>query len=267
MAAVHPFLDHPGPIPFAHRGGASDAPENTLAAFERAVALGYRYLETDVHATRDGVLLAFHDDRLDRVTDRTGIIAQLEHAVVATARVAGREPIPLLEDLLGAWSDVRVNIDAKDDGAVGPLVDVIRRTKAIERVCVGSFSASRLARIRAALGPGLCTSLGPDEVRALRLASWGARPLRRRVTAGGARCVQIPVRSDHVPLLDRRLLRTSKELGLAVHVWTIDDPAEMERLLDLGVDGLMTDRPAVLRDVLVARGAWFARSATDTMPA
>lgn len=265
MVATHPFLDHPGPIPFAHRGGAGDAPENTLVAFERAVALGYRYLETDVHATRDGVLLAFHDDRLDRVTDRTGVVAQLEHAVVAAARIGGSEPIPLLEDLLGAWPDVRLNVDAKDDATVAPLVEVIRRTDSLDRVCVGSFSSSRLVRIRAALGPGLCTSLGPDEVRALRLASWGIRRLARRAIAGGARCVQVPVRFGAVRLVDATFLRLAHELGLPVHVWTIDDTAEMTRLLDLGVDGLMTDRPAALRDVLVARGAWFPRRAPATM--
>ena len=114
--AAYPFLDWPGPLAFAHRGGASEAPENTMPAFEHAVRLGYRYLETDAHVTADGVLIAFHDDRLDRVTDRTGVIAELPWSEVQRARVDGREPIPLLEDLLAAWPDVRVNIDPKQDG-------------------------------------------------------------------------------------------------------------------------------------------------------
>ena len=96
-----PFLDHPGPLAFAHRGGAGEWPENTMPAFEHAVGLGYRYVETDVHATADGVLVAFHDDALDRVTDRTGKIADLPWSYVAEARVDGREPIPRLDDLLG----------------------------------------------------------------------------------------------------------------------------------------------------------------------
>lgn len=252
----YPFLDHPGPIPFAHRGGAGDLPENTLVAFEAAVRLGYRYVETDVHATADGILLAFHDARLDRVTDRTGRIGELTYAEVAPARVAGREPIPRLEELLAAWPELRVNVDPKDDAAVRPLIDVIRRVGAIDRVCVGSFSGRRLALIRAALGPRLCTSLGPRGVAALRGASWRGPGLGRLVAAEGAACVQVPVRQGRLPLVDRRFVRTAHALGLPVHVWTVDEPAEMEALLDLGVDGLMTDRPAILRDVLERRGLW-----------
>jgi glycerophosphoryl diester phosphodiesterase len=252
----HAFLDHPGPIAFAHRGGAGDHPENTLVAFESAIRLGYRYVETDVHATADGVLLAFHDDRLDRVTDRRGIVARLPYAAVAVARVDGREPIARLDELLAAFPDVRVNIDPKHDAAVDPLIDVIRRTGAIDRVCVGSFSGRRIARVRAALGPRLCTSLGPRGVVALRGTSWRGPVLERLVRSEGAACVQVPVRQGRVPIVDDRLIRAAHRLGLPVHVWTVDEPSEMTRLLDLGVDGLMTDRPIVLRDVLAARGAW-----------
>jgi glycerophosphoryl diester phosphodiesterase len=250
-----PFLDHPGPIPFAHRGGAGDRPENTLPAFEAAVRLGYRYVETDVHATADGVLLAFHDDRLDRVTDRRGVVAALPYAEVARARVDG-EPIPRFEELLDAWPDLRVNVDPKDDAAVDPLVAAIRRTGALDRVCVGSFSGRRIARVRAALGPRLCTSLGLRGVAALRAASWGAGPLRRLVRAEGAACVQVPLRDRGLPIVDRRFVAAAHALGLPVHAWTVDDPAAMDALLDLGIDGLMTDRPGVLRDVLVRRGQW-----------
>jgi glycerophosphoryl diester phosphodiesterase len=246
-----PFLDHPGPLAFAHRGGAGDWPENTMPAFQGAVDLGYRYLETDVHVTADGVLLAFHDDRLDRVTDGTGIISDLPHRDIAAALVDGREPIPLLEDLLGTWPDVRVNIDPKHDGAVDALVEVIRRTKSVDRVCIGAFSDTRLKRMRTLIGPDLCTSLGPRELTGMRAKSFGlpGRP-------PPAPCVQVPVAFRGVPITDRRFVRTAHALGVQVHVWTIDDPDEMARLLDLGVDGIMTDRPAVLKDLLVARGEW-----------
>lgn len=252
----YPFLDHPGPIAFAHRGGAGDQPENTMPAFEAAVRLGYRYLETDVHATADGVLLAFHDDRLDRVTDRAGIVAELTYAEVAQARVGGREPIPAFVDLLDAWPDIRVNVDVKADTAVGPLVAAIRRTGAIERVCVGSFSDERLGRVRAALGPRLCTSFGPRGVAAIRLASLGLGFLARRLLDEAGACLQVPVRRGVVPIVDRRFVAAAHALDLPVHVWTIDERSEMERLLDLGVDGIMTDLPVVLRDVFSARGLW-----------
>jgi glycerophosphoryl diester phosphodiesterase len=245
------FLDHPGPLAIAHRGGAGDWPENTMPAFAGAVALGYRYVETDVHVTSDGVVLAFHDDRLDRVTDRTGAIAELRYAEVARARVDGVEPIPLLEELLGTWPELRVNIDPKHDEVVEPLATVLRRTGATERVCVGAFSDRRLARLRAMLGPGLCTSLGPAAVARLRAASLGLG----RVEPDGC-CVQVPPRAKGLPLVDRRFVAAAHEAGLDVHVWTIDEAVEMRALLDLGVDGIMTDRPSVLREVLVARGEW-----------
>jgi glycerophosphoryl diester phosphodiesterase len=256
MAGPLPYLDHGGPIPFAHRGGAGEHPENTLPAFAAAVALGYRYLETDVHATADGVLLAFHDDRLDRVTDRTGVIASLRYDEVRPARVAGTEPIPLFAELLGAFPDTRFNVDVKSDAAVAPLVATIVRTDAYDRVCVGSFSDRRLAIVRAALGPRVCTTLGPRAVAALRAFAWWTPGTAREVTRRGGACAQVPVRFGRVPVVDARFVDAAHRLGLPVHVWTIDDPAEMERLLDLGVDGIITDRPQVLKDVLAHRGQW-----------
>ena len=251
--AAWPFLDWPGPLPFAHRGGASEAPENTMPAFEHAVGLGYRYLETDVHLTADGVLVAFHDDRLDRVTDGVGQIAALPWSVVQRARVDGREPIPRFEDLLGAWPDARINVDPKHDSAAEPLAEVLRRTGATDRVCVGAFSDRRIARVRGLAGAGLCTSMGPRQVAALVSTSRGL-PGSNRLAAP---CAQLPPRQGRVMLVTERLVATAHARGIQVHVWTIDDRAEMARLLDLGVDGIMTDRPQVLKDLLVERGQWF----------
>jgi glycerophosphoryl diester phosphodiesterase len=253
--APFPFLDWPGPLAFAHQGAHADGQngENTMASFEAAVALGYRYLETDAHATADGVLVAFHDDHLDRLTDRTGAIGDLPWSEVQAARVRGRHEIPLLEDLLTAWPDVRINIDPKHDAAVDPLVDLIQRTGTIDRVCIGAFSDTRLARVRAALGHRICTSMGPRQVRRLFAAARG-------VPAGrfSAACVQVPVRHGLVPLVTRRFVATAHRRDLQVHVWTINEAEEMHRLLDLGVDGIMTDRPEVLKTVLEERNAWVS---------
>ena len=250
-----PFLDAAGVLAFAHRGAhgtdAGGVPENTMAAYEAAVGMGYRYVETDVHLTADGVLVAFHDAALDRVTDRSGKIADLPWSEVREARLAGGQGVPLFEDLLGSWPDLRVNVDPKADAAVEPLAEVIERTGSLDRIGVGSFSGRRLARLRERLGPGLCTSLGPLATVQLRIASFGVP-----VGPITAACAQVPVRQSGVPVVDRRFVAAAHRRGLQVHVWTIDDRAEMERLLDLGVDGLMTDRPAVLKDVLTARGLW-----------
>lgn len=250
--AAFPFLDWPGPIPFAHRGGASEVPENTMPAFEHAVGLGYRYVETDVHVTADGELLAFHDDRLDRVTDAGGVVAELPWARVREARVAGREPIPRLEDLLGTWPELRVNIDPKHDAAVEPLAEVLRRTGAVDRVCIGSFSDRRLARVQTLVGGTVCTSMGPRQTARLVAASRGL-PGGANLTAP---CAQVPMQQGPVPIVTQRLVDAAHQRGVQVHVWTIDDPAEMSRLLDLGVDGIMTDRPQALKDVLLDRQQW-----------
>lgn len=250
----YPFLDHSGPIAFAHRGGAAEGVENSLTAFQRAYDLGYRYFETDAHATADGAVLAFHDPFLGRLTDRHGLISRLPYAAVARARLAGDEPILRLDDLIMGFPDARINIDIKATPAIGPLVQVIMRTRAIDRVCVASFSDRRLAAVRAALGPRLCTSIGPIGVLGLHSA---ARTQRlRRLAPRGFPCVQVPARIGPLTIVDEAFVATAHALAMHVHVWTIDDPGEMSRLLDLAVDGIMTDRITTLRDVLHARGQW-----------
>ncbi|MGP3770896.1 glycerophosphodiester phosphodiesterase [Streptomyces sp. SDT5-1] len=248
----HPYLDHPGPLALAHRGGAADGLENTVAAFRRAVDLGYRYIETDVHATSDGRLVAFHDTTLDRVTDGSGRIADLPWSTVRHARVAGTEPVPLFEDLLEAFPDVRWNVDVKAEPALHPLLDLLRRTRAWDRVCVGSFSEARVARAQALAGPRLATSYGTRGVLGLRLRSYGMPTALRR----SAVCAQVPVTHGRVRVVDHRFVQAAHARGLQVHVWTVNDESQMRRLLDLGVDGIVSDHIETLRDVLKDRGAW-----------
>lgn len=258
--ARHPFLRHDGPIPFAHRGGAAGpAGENTLAAFRLAVQAGYRYLETDVHATSDGVLLAFHDRRLHRVTDTRGRIRALSAAEIAKARI-GDEPIPTMAELLAAFPDARFNIDVKEPNTMAPLAELLRRADALERVCVSAFSDVRLSTVRELLGPHVCTSAGPREAwrmwRASRRLKPGERPDPGTLPALAADCLQLPPALGRLIVVDDRLLATAHAAGLPVHVWTINDATEMERLLDLGADGIMTDRLDTLKTVLTKRGTW-----------
>ncbi|MGP4009427.1 glycerophosphodiester phosphodiesterase [Streptomyces sp. 4N124] len=248
----HPYLDHPGPIAFAHRGGDADGLENTARQFRRAVEMGYRYLETDVHATSDGKLVAFHDATLDRVTDGAGRIADLPWRDVAHARVAGTEPVPLFEDLLEEFPDVRWNVDMKAEPALHPLLDLIERTNTWDRICVGSFSEARVVRAQRLAGPRLATSYGTRGVLNLRLRSWGVPAALRR----SAVAAQVPETQSGIQVVDHRFLRTAHARGLQVHVWTINEADDMHRLLDLGVDGIMTDHIDTLRKVMEDRGLW-----------
>lgn len=247
----HPYLNHDGPIAFAHRGGGLEAPENSIGAFARAIDMGYRYIETDVQVTADGRLVVFHDDGLDALTDGEGRVADLPWSVVAQARVGGKEPIPVLDDVLERWPALHLNIDPKSDAAAAALAVALRRHSALHRVCVGSFSGQRLQRLRRDLGPDLCSSAGPWDVTRVMLAGFGLP-----VGTLQADCLQVPVTRHGIPVVTPRLIRAAHARGLPVHVWTVDDRAEMARLLDMGVDGLITDRPGLLRQVMQERGVW-----------
>ncbi len=237
----------------AHRGGEwPGVGENSLAAFQRAAAAGNRYLETDVPATADGVLVAFHDESLDRVTDGHGLIADHTAAELAQLRIGGIDPIPLLADLLAAFPDARFNLDIKAPGATAPLARLITDAGAEDRVCVSSFSLARISAFRRLVPRRVATGL----TRVGVLLLWLGPPLLPRLIVGQA--AQVPLRfwGDRLPLVTRRFIRTAHRYGIRVHVWTINDAPTMERLIDLGVDGIVTDEPDVLKAVLARRGLW-----------
>ncbi|MBC9733899.1 glycerophosphodiester phosphodiesterase [Nocardioides marmotae] len=258
-AYLDEVLATPGSVlAFAHRGGAYhpdiEGLENTRAAFAHAVGLGYDYLETDVHVTADGVLLAFHDAVLDRVTDLRGAIADLTYAEVRRAHVGGREEVPTLAELVTAFPQARFNVDLKSDGAVDALARFVEDHRAHDRLLVGSFVQSRVRRFRTLTAGRVPTAATPAEIVAFRLLPSGRLAdlvTRRRVAA-----LQVPHRRARWVIATPGLVRRAHRAGKHVHVWTIDAPEEMELLLDRGVDGLMTDRTDLLRDVLVRRGQW-----------
>src|SRR5262245_44870671 len=173
--ANHAFLSGPYPRAFVHRGWHYDelaGMENSLSAFRRAVAEGYRYLETDVHATSDGVVVVHHDDLLDRTTDASGPIARQPWAEVRRAKIGGIEPLCRLEELLEELPEGRFNVDVKSDAAVVPFLRVLERTRSYERVAAAAFSDGRLARLRRLAGPKLITSLGPRSAAVLWANGW-----------------------------------------------------------------------------------------------
>jgi glycerophosphoryl diester phosphodiesterase len=260
FAFLDAVLDQPGSvIAMAHRGGATHPDllglENTTESFRHAVKLGYHYLETDVHASRDGVLFAFHDPVLDRVTDQVGAIAELTAARIGTARIGSAHAVPTLAELFEEFPAARFNIDLKSDSAVPPLVALLDRFDARDRVCVGSFSPARMHAFRRLSEGAVATSATPGEVAVVK-GSPGATLARAVLGAHGPAALQVPHRRGRFVLVTPALVRRAHHAGLQVHVWTVDRPEEMHHLLDLGVDGLITDRTDLLRDVLVARGQW-----------
>jgi glycerophosphoryl diester phosphodiesterase len=248
-----PVLRGALPIGIAHRGGAWEAPENSERAFRHCVDLGFSFIETDVRATRDGVAIVFHDADLGRTTDASGLVREMTWQEVSEAKIHGREPILRLDEMLQRFPDTRFNIDVKEANAVAPFLGVVRQAGAWARVCVGSFNHHRLAQLRRLAGPRLATSLSPREVLALRATASG---LPTRWTRPRAACVQIPVAMGGITFAESRLVETAHSFGWQVHVWTVDDEEMMSRLIELGVDGIMTDRPSLLRSVLGLLGRW-----------
>ncbi|WP_293780540.1 glycerophosphodiester phosphodiesterase family protein [uncultured Aeromicrobium sp.] len=248
------FFDTPPPLAFAHRGGAATGDnagiENSLVAFQHAYDLGYRHLETDVRATGDGVPYAVHDARLSRLTGDDHAIARLRSHELDALLLGDREPIVRLDTLLMAFPDACFNIDVKSADAIEPTCRVLEEVAAVDRVCLASFSHRRLQRLRSRL-PQAVFSASSLEVARMRLGD---------AVGGMVDCFQIPERWGRLRVLTPGFLERVHRSRRQVHVWTVDDPVAMHRLLDMGVDGIMTDRTDVLKEVLVSRGQWREES-------
>lgn len=222
-----------------------------MAAFDHAVSLGFRYLETDVHLTADGILVAFHDADLERVAGLTGTISDQPWDVLREIDLGDGHHIPTMDELFSTFPNCRFNIDPKADATVGPLGDLIELRDAVDRVGIGAFDDARIGALKARLGPDLCTSPGPSEILAYLSAE--TPPADAFADHG---CLQIPPRFGQFEIT-AALVAEAHDRAVQVHVWTINEEAEMHRLLDLGVDALMTDDTALLKSVLEARGAWI----------
>lgn len=260
MAAKPKYLDGPWPRAFAHRGWHIDdlaGMENSLPAFRRAWSEGFHYLETDVQVTSDGVVVVHHDPTLDRSTDSAGVISELPWSQVRQARINGVEPVSRLEDVLEELPGAYFNIDVKTDAAVEPFVDVVNRTGTVDRVAAASFSSGRLARIRKLLGDRIAMAMGPASTAAIWLNARSPVRLPLRIKGNMA---QVPLIYKGIPVIRKEFVESAHRSDVEVHVWTIDDAEQMQGLLGIGVDGLVTDRPDTLRQVLQERGVWPVRS-------
>lgn len=255
-------LNHELPIAMAHRGSGVLWPENTLVAFQGAVDLGYRYLETDLHATADGVLVALHDDTLDRTTDGTGPVWKhtLEHVQSLDAgyrfdavhhfphRGTGVR-VPTLEEIVTTFPDALLTVDLKQNGLEPLLVDAVHRLDLWDRLIVGSFRDSRIRRFRRLTGARVATSTGPLATARAIMAARSRRPLRVQADA-----LQIPMRRGSVEVVTPTLIEAAHAADKHVHVWTVNDPQDMVRLLDMGVDSIISDRVDTLKEVMISRG-------------
>lgn len=250
-----PYFTTNGPLALSHRGFSPDGLENTLTAMEAALELGFRYLEIDVRTTSDGVVMVFHDEYLERVTDGKGRLADHSLAQLDSVRVRGRERIPTLAEVLERWPGVRLNVDIKDDASVQPFVDVIEAAGAHDRVLVASFSDRRRLRVLKRLSLPTASSAGMavnavlKAVSPLGMTRWLARLAR-------VDCLQVPQRYRGLPVVTRGFVRRCHAAGVPVHVWTINERPVMEALLELGVSGLVSDRADVLAEVMRDRGYW-----------
>lgn len=254
-----PVAADPFPILMAHRGGGDEAPENSLEAFRHVRDLGVRYVETDVQLTADDVVVVSHDEVVDRCYNGTGVIRQMTYQEISELRTESGEQMLRLADVLEEFPDLYFNIDAKSDAVVDPLLEVLDKAHAFDRTLIASFSEKRLEKLRTDLNPELSTSLGIAAVVRLMLASEtvsAAETWRVNGPTRGVRAVQVPEKLRGIRVVNPRFIATAHTAGMAVHVWTVNEPASMVRLLDWGVDGLVTDRPTMLREILRARGQW-----------
>jgi glycerophosphoryl diester phosphodiesterase len=271
----HPFFDRSRPLVFAHRGGSALAPENTLVAFDAAVAMGVDGLELDVRLSKDGVVVVHHDRLLTRTTNLSGAVehytaAELERAD-AGCHFGGdsdrrsRDPgfgIPALATVLQRYRDVRVVIELKlnDPALARAVIDIVTAQDAVDRVCLGAFGLGVLRTARK-MAPHIATSAAREEVRWALYRSWCRWPVSR-VNYGG---YQIPEFAGSTRVVSRRFVADAHRADLTVQVWTVDDEADARRLLAWGVDALITDRPDVILAVMHNRGAsrGLAKTAED----
>lgn len=250
---MRPYAQTRHPLVIAHRGGSLLAPENSWEALEQCDQLGFSYVETDAHLTADGEVVLIHDPFLDRVSDASGFVANHTWSDLRDVRITdSSRGLVLLREALDVFPNMTFNIDAKSESVAIPLVDVVRRANALDRVCFASFDARRLKRMRTH-EPRVYTSLGQGEIVSLVLASQlTATPTALRVPgpADNIAAVQVPLIHKRIPVVTRRFVATSHAHGLPVHVWTLNERDEMVDALNLGVDGIISDDPVLAREVI-----------------
>jgi len=246
---MHTFFQDYDFYGFVHRGGDEAKTENTLEAFQYSSDLGFIFMETDVQFTNDGEVVVFHDRDLKRIAGIEKKISELSINEIKSIDLINGGKIPTLDELLYSFKDLRFNIDIKVDAAVERSVEIIKSHGALNRTCLAAFSSKRVDHIRNLAGKDACTSMGQLEVSKLIMQSYGF-PFKKQ----SGMCAQVPVTQWGLPVVTKRFIKEAHAQGKLVHVWTIDEPKEMFSLIDMDVDGLMTDKPSVLKKVMTEKG-------------
>ena len=238
------YLQYDGLEVLAHRGGAEESFENTLESFQYSKNLGCKFIETDVQVSSDGIPYIFHDNDLKRILNMDSRFDALSSNQIDELKIFDHHKIPKLEEALNEFPDLSFQIDFKTNEVVNPALNVINKTNSSERVCVASFNSSRLNRVRKSF-PDLCISMGPNEVAKTLISSLG---LYKGNIDGD--CLQIPMTYYGIKVVTRRFVDYVKSKGLKIMVWTINDAATFEHLIELNVDGIITDKPKLLLETL-----------------
>ena len=241
------YLDFPGMAVLAHRGGALEANENTLESFMYAHDIGCDYIETDVQISSDGIPYIFHDEDLSRVVGKKKFFNELSSHEINELTIFTYQKIPTLKKVLEALPDTLFQIDVKTDDVAIPALKVIEECNALNRVCIASFSSKRLEVVRN-LYPNICISMGPSEIIKTLLGSLG---LYRKDVPGD--CLQVPIYQYGIKIVTQRFINYVHKKGLKIIVWTINDTKTMKKLISMGVDGIITDKPKELIDILVKK--------------
>jgi len=236
---------------FAHRGGTEFAPENTFEAFSNAVEIGYEFLETDVHINADGELMAFHDSTIDRVTNYEGELKNFTSNQLKKIKINDKFNIPLLADLIEAFASIFFSVDMKTDDTVIPLIKLVNRMGVKDRICFASFNQKRLKYVRDEYLNKCITSLGPNEIAQTKLFSILGKKIHIK-----SRIASLPISKYKIQLLNKSHIEFLKSSNIKVIAWTINKTEEMKHLINMGVDGIMTDNISSLKKILIKKNLW-----------
>lgn len=258
------YLNYPKPLVIAHRGGSEFGPENSWDALTGCVRAGLTHIETDVHTTSDGVAVLLHDPHVQRVTNGHGPLAKMTWQQARKLRDHNGNPLVRLDEALQTFPDTRWNLDAKAWPSVNAIAQCLRRIGGRQRVCIASFSDLRLRRIRTLLGPLVTTSYGPAGIARLTAAAATNNDVAQKTILAalpdknaGLGCVQVPVNAGPIRIITPKFIELCHNRGLDVHAWTINDPTQAAQLVEMGVDGIVTDIPATIADKLRTKGTNF----------